>query len=462
MRFIALLLLFPTLAAAQVGHPLLPLQEGGVREYERGYTPQFAPYRILGYERHTVGDETTVAGVAYQTITVEDFGSDYTPEGSRQCGLRVSDTTGQIEWTALGPESCDFPGLDDGPDLRTLTPENLDVYVGRQSVTLGVATYAHPDTGALLELADGVGPLSWEQRVPFEGAHTTRLVYAQVEGDAIGQRFDSDDWMAFYHLNEGDVREYRYRRGHRFGGEAKNEVWRVGPDTTIGGLRHQIVRMQTRSTSWFDGDTTYTRTAGACTLHFALTEGTAKWTHLYGDTTCPGGSVDLRITGYVMTQEPVLGEDRTVLQAEYSELDAGWSRHYAEGVGPVYENYYDTSGPGGGSGSGTRSLIYAQINGVEYGTPAYATGTSPRPDSLYVGAAFPNPTYGSVTLPLTLPMGRGEVVVFDVLGRQVRRFTASASADGVTFDIADLPAGTYAVVTTAGGETAVQMLTKVD
>ena len=80
-----------------------------------------------------------------------------------------------------------------------------------------------------------------------------------------------------------------------------------------------------------------------------------------------------------------------------------------------------------------------------------STSAAPPPEPSPTLAVAPNPTAGPVTL-TGLPAGPVRLEVIDALGRSVAEATRSV-ADGrpLALDLADLPAGTYLVVVTAGG-----------
>lgn len=94
------------------------------------------------------------------------------------------------------------------------------------------------------------------------------------------------------------------------------------------------------------------------------------------------------------------------------------------------------------------SLLYARINGQEYGMPAVIVATE---DDAPVGepslSAFPNPLRDAATLRFALDAPqRLTLDVFDVRGRRVRTSALGVQAAGegtLRFDAAGLPPGAY-------------------
>ncbi len=96
--------------------------------------------------------------------------------------------------------------------------------------------------------------------------------------------------------------------------------------------------------------------------------------------------------------------------------------------------------------------------------PVDAEPTPGEPSgALALGAPYPNPSYGSATLPLALPAATEvRVAVYDVLGRAVAVVHDGPLASGahtLSLDTAALPLGIYSVRATAGGFTTAQRFT---
>ncbi|MEM1042335.1 MAG: T9SS type A sorting domain-containing protein [Bacteroidota bacterium] len=116
------------------------------------------------------------------------------------------------------------------------------------------------------------------------------------------------------------------------------------------------------------------------------------------------------------------------------------------------------------------NLVYAQIGGVEYGTPAFAFPTSGEGEAAPLASGFtslfPNPSSRTATARYTL--GAAQVVtleVVDLLGRRVHTVEAgpqTAGAHEVAVETQDLPAGVYLLRLRGGeGVLAVQRLSVV-
>lgn len=62
-----------------------------------------------------------------------------------------------------------------------------------------------------------------------------------------------------------------------------------------------------------------------------------------------------------------------------------------------------------------------------------------------LGNAFPNPTHNSTTIDYVLPteVGEGEIVFFDMGGKEIRRFRVDHTFTSLLISTVDIPAGTY-------------------
>ena len=80
--------------------------------------------------------------------------------------------------------------------------------------------------------------------------------------------------------------------------------------------------------------------------------------------------------------------------------------------------------------------------------------------ALRLGAAFPNPARGALTVPVSLPTA-GRLRLVDVLGRTVLDVRLDAGQHRVRLDTARIAAGVYAIVLEAGAERAVRTVTVV-
>jgi len=70
----------------------------------------------------------------------------------------------------------------------------------------------------------------------------------------------------------------------------------------------------------------------------------------------------------------------------------------------------------------------------------------PAPGSLKVASVWPNPSQGTLTVGYEAPAGEVQIVVFDMLGRQVASRTlqrAVSGKDQIVLDLGSLAAGAY-------------------
>ncbi len=100
-------------------------------------------------------------------------------------------------------------------------------------------------------------------------------------------------------------------------------------------------------------------------------------------------------------------------------------------------------------------LIYARVDGVEYGTPFVVSAEAAAPERRAGLGVYPNPLRGTGTIELTLeePQHAG-LAIYDVLGRRVLRLHEGPLPAGRTslrFDAGVLAPGAYFVRATGAG-----------
>lgn len=151
---------------------------------------------------------------------------------------------------------------------------------------------------------------------------------------------------------------------------------------------------------------------------------------------------------------------------------AAWLYAWSGGQGQLHEIALDTANRGIGQVSGVDSLALivgrTSLNGpaFEFGVrrfipTAVAAGAVSSPEVLAMEAAFPNPFNSAVRIPIRLASGLGaEVVVYDVLGRAVRRWmlegmggTGEVLWDGRDDAGRAVGSGIYALQLRQGGRT---------
>lgn len=78
------------------------------------------------------------------------------------------------------------------------------------------------------------------------------------------------------------------------------------------------------------------------------------------------------------------------------------------------------------------------ISGI---VPPSGSGSSERQP----GNPYPNPTNGQTTIPYQLPAGvtNGTMVIFDVLGNEVKRYSITNTFSSIVLDVGELAIGTY-------------------
>jgi len=125
---------------------------------------------------------------------------------------------------------------------------------------------------------------------------------------------------------------------------------------------------------------------------------------------------------------------------------AGGDRDLAIDVGIIYKFYSDE-----GTYGNTNTLIYAHINGTQYGTrvdtPIEKAPLSNRPFSIQLHQNYPNPFNPTTTIKYELiRSGPVRLIVYNVLGQRVSVLVnarQSAGSHQVTFNAMQLTSGVY-------------------
>lgn len=105
----------------------------------------------------------------------------------------------------------------------------------------------------------------------------------------------------------------------------------------------------------------------------------------------------------------------------------------------------------------SQTLLYARVDGIEYGSPVVAAEPDGTPLLALALIATPNPMTDELRLTLDLPApGAVEVEAFDVLGRRVARrgVRLGTGPRVLRLDVSGWAPGPYVVRATAGGATA--------
>ncbi len=145
--------------------------------------------------------------------------------------------------------------------------------------------------------------------------------------------------------------------------------------------------------------------------------------------------------------ELVFGQMRTVkkFSVDYTVLDPSeFEYDYAAGVGMIEMS--SLGGPSG-SASATDSLVFARINGIEYGNLVNVQTTPVSPSTFELSQNYPNPFNPTTDIEYRIAgAGFVSLKIFDVLGREVETLVNMAEQPGsytVTFDGSNLPSGVY-------------------
>lgn len=127
------------------------------------------------------------------------------------------------------------------------------------------------------------------------------------------------------------------------------------------------------------------------------------------------------------------------------EVGGVYNVNYASGLGYVIGSFSPNNVVEGRSRND--SLVYARINGIEYGTPAGVLENQQYPAEYRLSQNYPNPFNPSTTI--TFMVSRSGFVslkVYDVLGRLVRIQVNRVKSPGsyeVAFHASNLPSGVY-------------------
>lgn len=172
------------------------------------------------------------------------------------------------------------------------------------------------------------------------------------------------------------------------------------------------------------------------------------WEVFLGDITAIVAITDTGTASFFGEQRRWLDVYAIEERGDSIEIDPGYHFRFVEGIGITRE--------------GTDTLIYAKINGKEYGTPATSVGEVPRsnplPDDFNL-QVYPNPASVQVTFFLeNVPEGAIEITIHDILGRKVRSFELVSTNsirmqinwDGRDTNNQSVASGVYFVTMSAG------------
>lgn len=269
---------------------------------------------------------------------------------------------------------------------------------------------------------------------------------------ATAQVPDTTSAWLYFPLKLGHVWEYRH--SHDLYGTTGYERQTIVGDTLIGG-RLYFLRLEehfdeigqpTGASTWEVRFDTLTASVKAWWVTDERTLSCPLDADFESEIECPDFCQLAYVSGGY-DQTVTIGQSTVMTAAKHYDTggcEAGYS--YAAGLGEYGYGFWFTSS----------QLVYARIDGVEYGAP-FPVGTEEGPTAvpaLHL-AVHPNPveSAGTVRLALTRP-AHTTLAVYDVLGRRVALLHDGALVSGshaFQLDGRDLPADTYLVRATGAG-----------
>ena len=190
----------------------------------------------------------------------------------------------------------------------------------------------------------------------------------------------------------------------------------------------------------------------------------ALWLSLNQELSDPDTSESVWVTRFrSLEQRVVFGQPfSTLVKPNEASQSADWTILLAKGIGTVDKDLY------GGAPLiwDVRELLYARIDGVEYGTRVSTAVERPihPSDGFALEANYPNPFASSTSIPYRL--GSRSVIrlaVYDVLGREVAVLASGAQSAGqhvADWKSEDLASGFYLCRLTVDGRHATRILIK--
>lgn len=176
-----------------------------------------------------------------------------------------------------------------------------------------------------------------------------------------------------------------------------------------------------------------------------------KWEILLGDTEVTAAITDTGIVAFYDELRKWVSVNSIVEEADSIRIIPDYSATFIEGIG---FSRFDTD-----------TLVYARIDGIEFGSPVVGirhenNNHSSLPD-MFELQVYPNPIRNRTTISLqNLHKPEVEIQIFDILGRVVREFKANSNNtnsiqinwDGMDYNGSPTSNGTYFVRVRAGKE----------
>jgi hypothetical protein len=134
----------------------------------------------------------------------------------------------------------------------------------------------------------------------------------------------------------------------------------------------------------------------------------------------------------------IYNEDGVVL---FSEFGYPWIKvNYMQQQFPIYN-----------SPTGTKMILsYANGQAKVFSLPGTLSPNIVKANNLLLqqnglSDAYPNPTANTTQIDYTLPNGinEGEIVLFDLQGTEIKRYTVDRTFSSLLVSVSDIPAGTY-------------------
>ena len=335
-------------------------------------------------------------------------------------------------------------------------------YIGVTGNILYVNYWRPGDTVATSVRAMGehIGLLDWGPYGFVDGSRE-QLAGAWIDGKGYGilateTTLDSAS-LAYYPLHVGD--RWIYEVTSTFRGNVGRITVEVEGDTTLSNeLRYYVL---TRNS----GDVTnlfFERIDSLTTVVYHMDTFTYldlpydSLAAMPGDTVQVHRSTALLISCDSMATDSILGMSTTVKYFGSPFVSNNPRYGLAAGLGVVrrWHTIRDPNQPGDGTYS--EDLVYARIDGVEYGTPeSVEAGPTEVPSTYSLWQNYPNPFNPSTTIRYGLP-SRSHVVltVYNTLGQQVATLVEGEQEAGyheAVFDGSGLASGVYLYKLTAGG-----------
>ena len=337
-------------------------------------------------------------------------------------------------------------------------------YIGAIGHILYVHYWRPGDTAAteMNALGEGVGFL---YRGPYNviiDGDTERLAGALIDGKGYGivpsrPRVDSAS-LAYYPLHVGD--RWIYEVTSTFWGNLGSITVDVVGDTTLSnGLRYFVLTRNSGEVS----NLFFERIDSSTTVVYHMD--TFTYLDLPYDSLAamPGDTVHvLRPTALLITCDSLAADSILEMSTTVKYFGAPFASNnprygLAAGLGVVrrWHTIRDPNQPGDGTYS--EDLVYARIDGREYGTPVSVEPVrSVVPFAFSLGQNYPNPFNPSTTIRYGLP-SRSHVTltVFNTLGQQVAILVQGEQEAGfheAVFDASVLASGVY-VYRLQSGET---------